>query len=77
MQNTVSLSHDIVQSILAKLHVLQEDMTEVKERLEAAPSYGSKEWWKWSDKKALEDIEAGKGTIINNKKGLDKFFASL
>lgn len=64
--------------VLTILNQIQKDLADVKRKIEdLEPVYGSDAWWKWSDAKALEEIKEGKGTVIKNKKELDKFFKSL
>ena len=64
--------------ILTILNKIQKDLADVKRKLEdLEPVYGSDAWWKWSDVEALKEIRQGKGTVIRNRKELDKFFKSI
>lgn len=64
--------------ILTILSQIQKDLADIKRRVEdLEPVYGSRAWWLWSDAQALKDIKEGKGTVIRDKKELDKFFKSL
>lgn len=66
------------EEILSRLDQLTREVHTIKVKLfNSEPSYGSDEWWEWSDKKALESIRKGKGITIHNKKELDAFFKSL
>jgi len=75
---TITVSSKTIDEILARLEKLTREVRVIKNKiLEEEPSYGSDEWWEWSDKKALKSIREGKGTLIKNKKELDRFFKSL
>ena len=75
---TITVSSKTIEEILARLEKLTRDVGSIKSKLfEQEPPYGSDEWWEWSDKKALKSIREGKGTLIKNKKELDRFFKSL
>ncbi len=41
------------------------------------PSYGSDEWWEWSDNQARADIQAGRTTTLKTKEDIDRFFDTL
>ena len=76
--NTVTIPTKSIEQILIRLDTLTQEIKVIKARLfEKEPEYGSDAWWKWSDKKAIAEIKAGKGTRITNKKELDAFFKSL
>ena len=78
MSDTVTIDSKMLSEILMRLDKLTKDVADVKERLfSAEPIYGSDEWWEWSDKKALEEIRAGKGTLMRNKKELQAHIDSL
>ena len=78
MNQTITVSPKTIEEILARLDKLTREIKVIKTKLfEEEPPYGSDEWWKWSDEKALREIKAGKGTKITNKKELDAFFKSL
>ena len=64
--------------ILNILSQIQKDLADVKKKIEdLEPIYGSDAWWKWSDKKAMDDIKAGRYTTVRSKKELSKFMGSL
>jgi len=64
--------------ILNILSQIQKDLADVKKKIEdLEPIYGSDAWWKWSDKKAMEDIKTGRYTTVGSKKELSKFMGSL
>ena len=78
MSQTITVPAKTFEEILSRLDQLTNEVHVIKARLfEKEPLYGSKEWWEWSDRKALEDIKAGRYTKIHNKKELDNFFNSL
>ncbi len=80
MSQTIAVSEKTIDKILVRLNVLTQEVRTIKAKLfesEDEPPYGSDEWWKWSDAKALRDIKMGKGTVIRNKKELDTFFKNL
>lgn len=53
--------------ILNILSQIQRDLADVKKKVEdLEPAYGSDAWWKWSDKKAVEDIKAGRYTTVRS-----------
>lgn len=75
---TITISSKTIEEILARLDKLTREVRAIKSKLfEEEPTYGSDEWWEWSDKKALEDIKHGRYTDIKNKKELKEFFDSL
>lgn len=58
---TVTVPAKTFEEILARLDKLTRDVHAIKAKLfESEPPYGSDEWWKWSDKKAREDIKKGR-----------------
>lgn len=77
MNQTVTASSKTIEQILARLDRLTKEVRTIREKLFEEPPYGSDAWWKWSDKKALEEIRQGKGTTIHNKKELQIFLDSL
>lgn len=74
---TITVPTKTFESILAKLDQLTKQVEAINEKLEGAPPYGSDEWWKWSDKKAREDIKNGRYTTLHNKKELQEYLNSL
>lgn len=75
---TINIPAETFEKLISRLDELTREVKAIKTRLfEKEPSYGSDEWWEWSDKKALESIRKGKGITIHNKKELDAFFKSL
>lgn len=58
---TVIIPAKTYEKILSKLEHLSQEVEGIKTQLsEKEPTYGSDEWWKWSDKKAKEDISSGR-----------------
>jgi len=78
MNQTITISPKTVNQILARLDALTKEVKSIKTKLfEEEPPYGSEDWWEWSDKKAMQDIKAGRYTTIHNKKELKLFLDSL
>ena len=77
MTQIVSIDIKTAKSILSELRELKQQVIRLSEKLEAAPPYGSPEWWKWSEKRSDEDIKAGRYTTLRNKKELQEFLHSL
>ena len=64
--------------ILTILNKIQKDLAEVKRKVDdLEPVYGSDAWWKWSDKRAMDDIRKGCYTTIRSKKELSEYMDSL
>ena len=58
---TVTVDAKIFEKVLSKLDYLSQELESIKTQLSGKePPYGSDEWWKWSDKKARQDIKAGR-----------------
>ena len=58
---TVTVDAKTYEKILSRLDHLSQEVEGIKTQLsKKQPPYGSKEWWKWSDRKAKEDIKQGK-----------------
>lgn len=78
MTQTITMPAKTVEEILSRLDKLTKDVHAIKAKLfDKEPTYGSDEWWEWSDKKAMEDIKMGRFTAISNKKELKQFLSSL
>jgi len=77
MNNSVTVDAKTIGTILSRLDRLARDMEVIKERLlQEEPEYGSDAWWEWSDKKALEEIKAGKGIKFNSAQEAIKWLKS-
>jgi len=77
MANTISIDTKTVATILKRLEELTRDVKELKAKLlESEPPYGSDEWWEWSDKKAIEAFEAGKGIKFDSAEEAIKWLNS-
>ena len=74
---TVTVPTKTFEKIVSKLDQLTAQVEAINDKLEGAPLYGSDEWWEWSDKKAKEDIKAGRYTALHNKKELQEYLDSL
>lgn len=58
---TVTVPAKTFEKILSRLDQLTQEVRTIKSKLfEEEPPYGSDAWWEWSDKKAKEDIKAGR-----------------
>ena len=77
MSQVISIDAKIAKDLLSTLRELKEQLAHLNEKLEGASPYGSDDWWKWSNTKAIEEIKQGKGTVIRNKKELKQFLNSL
>lgn len=78
MAQTISVPIKTFEKILSRLDQLTREVETIKIRLfESEPAYGSDAWWEWSDKKAKEDIKAGRYTTLHNKKELKEYLDSL
>lgn len=75
---TVTVPAKTFEKILSRLDQLTQDVQAIKSSFFGKePPYGSDEWWEWSNIKALQEVRAGKGTTLHNKKELKEFFKSL
>lgn len=79
MAQTISLSADKFNQLVATISELKDEMARLAQKLDGIkePIYGSRKWWNYSEKKALKSIREGKGVVIRNKKELDAFFNAL
>ena len=79
MAQVVTVPAKTFDEVLTRLDKLTRDVSAIKTRLfEQEPLYGSKEWWEWSEKRADEDIKAGRvSTVLHNKEELQYFLDSL
>lgn len=78
MSNIVVVDSKTLSEILTRLDRLTKDVADVKERLfSTEPVYGNDEWWKWSDKKAREEIKKGSYYKVHNKKELRDFLKNI
>ncbi|MBI4038680.1 hypothetical protein HY384_01840 [Candidatus Daviesbacteria bacterium] len=67
MAQIITVPVKTFEKILSRLDQLTREIHDVKMKLfEGEPRYGSDEWWEWSDKKALEDIKAGRVTKFDS-----------
>lgn len=78
MAQTMTVSAESFEKIISRLDQLTREVKAIKVRLfEKEPTYGSKEWWEWSDRKALEDIKAGRFVELKNAKETQEYLNSL
>ncbi len=75
---TITVPAKTFEKIVSKLDYLSQEIENIKTQLSSKePPYGSSEWWEWSNTKALQEVRAGKGTVLHNKKELKEFFRNL
>jgi len=75
---TVTVPAKTIEKILSRLDYLTQKVEDINIKLSGQePSYGSDEWWKWSDAKAMQEVKEGKYTKIHNKKELRQYLNSL
>lgn len=79
MNQAITIAPKTVEQILTRLDALTKEVKSIKAKLlvDQEPPYGSDEWWEWSDKKAIEDIKAGRYSTVHNKKELQHLLDSL
>ena len=77
MAQSISIDAKTIQRILAELNKLRKDVADIKEKLSKEAAYGSDEWWKLSDKEAIEDVHAGNYYELRDKKELKDFFKNI
>lgn len=78
MKQALTISSRTIDEIISRLDKLTREVTAIKAKLtQEEPPYGSDEWWEWSDKRAMEDIKAGRYTTLHNKRELQQFLDSL
>lgn len=77
MADAVYIPEKKLDKILSILDALKVEIKELKSKTQKEPPYGSDEWWEWSDKKAMEDIKAGRYKTFKSVKELTKHLDSL
>jgi len=61
MAQTITVPTKSFEEVLSRLDQLTKEVRAIKMKLfSGEPVYGSDEWWEWSDKKAMDDIKAGR-----------------
>lgn len=64
---TINIPAETFEKLISRLDDLTREVKSIKAKLfDKEPPYGSKEWWEWSDKKAIEEIKAGKGVNFDS-----------
>lgn len=60
--------------LVSQIDTIQRALDELKSQINSLvpPKYGSDAWWEESDRKALEDIKAGRYKSFKNVKALMK-----
>lgn len=75
---TMTVPTKTFEEILSRLDQLTKEVHVIRVKLfESEPPYGSNEWWEWSDRKAMEDIKAGRFVELKNKGELKTYLDSL
>lgn len=74
---TITVPAKTFEKILSRLDHLSRAVEAINKKLESTLSYGSPEWWEWSNKKAQEDIKRGRYTTLHNKNELQEYLDSL
>ena len=76
---TITVPVKTFEKILSRLDHLTKEIETIKTKLfEGEPTYGSDEWWEWSEKRADEDIRTGRvSAVLHSKKELQQFLDSL
>lgn len=77
MTQVIAVDTKIANDLLSLLRELKEQVVRLNEKLELEPIYGSNEWWNWSDKKAKEDIKAGRYITLHSAKEAQEYLDSL
>ena len=73
MSQAVAIDQKTLEAILGRLEELTREIKFIKAKLvEGEPSYGSSAWWQWAEKKADEDIAAGRYKTYNHAGALIK-----
>ncbi|OGK36788.1 hypothetical protein A3F03_01700 [Candidatus Roizmanbacteria bacterium RIFCSPHIGHO2_12_FULL_41_11] len=71
MGQTITVPTKTIEEILSRLDRLTREIKAIKTKLfEEEPPYGSDEWWKWSNEKAIEDYKKGRYTVYENAESL-------
>lgn len=80
MTQTTTVNTKTIQLLRTRVDKLTRELEAIKKKLfeitNKEPPYGSDEWWEWSDKKALEEIKAGKGLRFKSAKEAIKWLNS-
>ena len=75
---TITIPVETFEKLVSRLDELTREVKAIKVRLfDKEPRYGSDEWWEWSEKKATEDIKAGRFIELKNKKELQIYLNFL
>lgn len=77
MTNTVTLTQPAYKELLDRLTRLEKMVITLLEKFEREPTYGSSDWWEWSDKQALKDIKAGDYKAFSSAKEMTKYLKTL
>ena len=76
MSQVVTIDSKIIKNLLDTLQELKAEITRLNQKFETEPPYGSDQWWEWSDRKAKEDIKAGKTVKFDSVKEAIKWLNS-
>lgn len=77
MNQAITVSPKTIGAIVQQLAKLTKEVKAIKTKLfSGEPPYGSDAWWELSDKKAIEEIKAGKGIKFDTVQDAIKWFHS-
>lgn len=76
MNQVIQLSQSQFETFLRRLNRQEKMVAKLLEK-EGEPQYGSDEWWEWSDRQALKEVEKGEYYELKDKEELDGFFNNI
>lgn len=61
MAHNITIQESKLNQIMETLTEIKKEVARLAEKVDSKePLYGSDAWWEWSDKKAMEDVKAGR-----------------
>lgn len=75
MNQVIQLSQSQFETLLERLSRLEKMVAKLLKKEE--PAEGTDEWWKLSDKEAMEDIKKGEYYELKNKEDIKNFFKHI
>ncbi len=76
MNQAIQLSQTQFDTLIKRIAHLEKMVAKLLET-NGEPEEGTEAWWKWSDKKAFEDIKKGRSTTVHNVQELMQHLDSL
>ncbi len=70
----------LVQTQEGNTRMTEEEIRRIKETYvyeEGEPEYGTAAWWEWAEKRADEDMKAGRTISLKNEQEINEFFDNL